>query len=118
MLAIREAVEFSARRALHEGQYATRVQGTTAHKIANQEGRRRRRQNLALAFVQRSTLDLINDLAARVSSLTFCGNLVPVSTQSQDDLMKVVRDWKGTLWKNAAKVELERPKIFGASRKS
>jgi hypothetical protein len=47
------------------------------------------------------------DSAACVSSLAFCGNLVPVSVQSQDDLMKVVRSWQGTLWKSAVKVELE-----------
>jgi len=52
----------------------------------------------------------LDDLAARVSSLTFCGNLVPVSAQSQGDLMKVVRSWKGRLWKSAIDLELERPK--------
>ncbi len=32
--------------------------------------------------------------------------------------MKVVRSWKGTLWKSAIEMELERPKVFGTSRKS
>ena len=57
-------------------------------------------------------LDLIDDLAACVSSLTFCGNLVPVSVQSQGDLMKVARSWKGTLWKSAVEMGLERPRCF------
>jgi hypothetical protein len=58
----------------------------------------------------RSAVNLII-LTARVSSLAFCGNLGPVSAQSQDDLMNVVRSWKGTLWKSATEIELERLKI-------
>jgi hypothetical protein len=47
-------------------------------------------------------LALSGHLTACVSSLTFCGNVVPLSDHCQGDLMNVEKRLGGSLWKTRA----------------
>jgi hypothetical protein len=72
-----------------------------AHEIADRKGEEGGARTEALRKLSGQFGDLVVDLTARVFSLAFCGNLGPVSAQSQGDLMNVVRSWNETLWKSA-----------------